>query len=176
MIRVAGHSLQSLVRLLIRTVLGHRPLSPPRFGAERDLRAFLSDPGARARALAPLAGALRIDVLFADSGCGWNGEAMGLFAGWVGGWPPTLHPGPSMGAFDPGCDARRILADLLARLGAVIPAVALGVALTGPATLPAASGGTLSSVSLKRRPACWRRHATSLRPEPESEPEPEPER
>jgi len=115
-------------------------------------------------------------VLFADSGCGWNGEAMGLFAGWVGGWPPTLHPGPSMGAFDPGCDARRILADLLARLGAVIPAVALGVALTGPATLSAASGGTLSSVSLKRRPACWRRHATSLRPEPESEPEPEPER
>jgi hypothetical protein len=90
-----------------------RPLRAPLFAALAaeveglELRAFLADPGVRARIYADLARSLAVDVLVVDSGSGWDSHEAG----------------------------HATIADLLRRVRAVVPEpTALAVTLAGPAT------------------------------------------
>jgi hypothetical protein len=114
-----------------------RPLLAPLFAAlaaeveELDLPTFLADPGRRARIYADLARTLRPDVLVVDI----QGGQTPLNAGEA---QERLHSvdSTSGGSVPPG------VADLLRRVRAVVPEpTALGVVVTGPATL----GGPLGA-------------------------------
>jgi hypothetical protein len=125
-----------------------RPLLAPLFAAlaaeveELDVRAFLADPGRRARIYADLARALRVDVLVADSGSGWDAEAAGFALDWSAGYPPAI------GARGGAATGAAAMGDLLRRVRAVVaePTV-LGVTVTGPATLAAAAGLELAATA-----------------------------
>jgi hypothetical protein len=130
-----------------------RPLRAPLLAAlaaeveELDVRDFLADAGKRSRILAGLAGSLPLDVLVVDSGSGWDAEADGFVLDWTGGYPPALRPGPAgvEPRFDPARGGAPVILDVLRRAPAMIPdSIALGVTLTGPASLAAASGAGLS--------------------------------
>jgi hypothetical protein len=129
-----------------------RPLLAPLFAAlaadveELDLRAFLADAGKRSRLYADLCRSLPVDVLVVDSGSGWDAEAAGFVLDWDGGYPPRLRArAPGARDFDPARGGAPVIVDLLARVRAVVPPdTALGVTVTGPATLAAASGGSLT--------------------------------
>ena len=127
-----------------------RPLLAPLLAAvaaeveELEPRAFLADAGRRSRLLADLARAVPVDVLVVDSGSGWDAEAMGLVLDWGdGGYPPRPRGGPGAAlAFDPARGGAAAVLDLLGRVRAVVAEpTALGVTVTGPATLAAACGG-----------------------------------
>ncbi|UGS34380.1 hypothetical protein [Capillimicrobium parvum] len=126
-----------------------RPLVAPLFATLAaeveglDRQAFLADAGKRARLLAELAGAIPVDVLIADSGSGWDARAAGLAVDSSAAGPPALGPGPAPPRFDPAHPAAATVLDVLRRLPAVVPGTALGVTVTGPATLVAAAGGAL---------------------------------
>jgi hypothetical protein len=129
-----------------------RPLLAPLFAAlaaeveELELRGFLADAGKRARMYADLCRSLPVDVLVVDSGSGWDAEAAGFTLDWDAGYPPRLCSRvPAAGNFDAAAGGAPVVLDLLARVRAVVsPETALGVTVTGPATLAAASGGTLA--------------------------------
>ncbi len=126
-----------------------RPLLAPLLAAVAaeveglDVRVFLADAGRRSRLLADLVRAMPVDVLVVDSGSGWDAEAMGLVLDWGDGeYPPRPRGGPGVAlAFDPARGGAPVVLDLLGRVRAVVPEpTALGVTLTGPATLAAACG------------------------------------
>lgn len=129
-----------------------RPLLAPLIAAlaaqveELDVRAFMSDAGKRSRILAELARSLPIDVLVLDSGSGWDAEAGGLVCDWSGGYPPSLLGAPGLEVrFDATRGRAPVMVDLLARAKAVVPDhVPLAVTVTGPATLAAAAGASLT--------------------------------
>ncbi len=125
-----------------------RPLLAPLIAAlaaeveELDQRAFLTDAGKRARILADLARSLPIDVLVLDSGSGWDVEAAGLATDWSRGYPPAPRAGGGDARFDPARGGAPVVVDLIGRAKAVVPAtIALGVTVTGPATLADAGAG-----------------------------------
>ena len=129
-----------------------RPLRAPLLAAlaaeveELDVRAFLADPGKRARILADLARSMDIDVLVLDSGSGWDARANGLVTDWTDGYPPAVRAGSAAEVrFDGSRGGAPVVVDLLRRAAAVVPqTTSVGVTLTGPAALAAAAGGRLT--------------------------------
>ncbi len=161
---MAGPAAQTLMAAIDGRAPEH-PVVAPLFAAlaceleEREPQAFLADAGARARALAGLARALRVSLLVVDSGSGWDAEAMGFTVagdgvrgrdggddGDGGGPPLVVRLPPGAGAaFDPAGGGAPVIADLLARVGALVaPETSLGVTVCGPAMLAASGGGTLT--------------------------------
>jgi hypothetical protein len=133
-----------------------RPLRAPLLAAlaaeveELDVRNFLADAGKRSRILAGLAGSMGLDVLVLDSGSGWDAEAAGFQTDWGAGYPPALRAAPeSEPRFDPARGGAPVILDLLRRAPAVVPdSIALGVTVTGPASLVAAAAGAGGAASL----------------------------
>lgn len=131
-----------------------RPLLAPLLAAlaaeveELDVRAFLADPGKRARVLADLARSMHIDVLVLDSGSGWDAQASGLMTDWAGGYPPLVRAGSAAEIrFDASRGGAPVTVDLLRRAAAVVPETAsLGVTVTGPAALMAAADERLTLI------------------------------
>jgi hypothetical protein len=106
-----------------------------------DPRAFLADPGKRSRLLSDLNTRLRADVLVADSGTLWDAEAAGLPLRWADGQPAPAGRLPPGAAFDPGHRSAVAALETVRRLRQVVPEdVAVGLTLTGPATLAELSG------------------------------------